>query len=223
MAGGSGAAIGAPGALGLLVLTESGIPVPIPADVLLLIVGERAAAGALPVMVAVGALALIAVMGTTVLFVLARGLGRGLIDRFGPRIGLTDGRRERVSDVLARHGLPALAVGRATPGLRTMTVVTAGSSGLPVVRVLSALFAGAIAFHLGHFVLGYLLGPLAREAIEHAQGPVLAVLAGLVVVGAIVWLVRRGRRSGAQAFTEGVCPACLALGYLAERASARRG
>jgi membrane protein DedA with SNARE-associated domain len=128
-----------------------------------------------------------------------------------------------VSDVLARRGLAALAVGRATPGLRTMTVVTAGGSGLPVVRALSALFVGAIAFHLGHFVLGYLLGPLARNAIEHAQGPALAVLAGLVVIGTIVWLVRRGRRSGAQAFTDGVCPACLALGYLAERQPVRRG
>jgi hypothetical protein len=33
----------------------------------------------------------------------------------------------------------------------------------------------------------------------------------------VFWLVRRGRRAGAQAWTEAACPACLALGLLSER------
>ena len=217
MAAGGGAVIGPLGALGLLVLSESGIPIPIPADVLLLVVGERAAAGALPLIAAVGALVLIAIVGTTALFVLARGPGRSLIDRLGPRIGLTTRRREQASGLLTRRGLPALVVGRATPGLRTVTVVTAGATAMPAARALPALIVGAIVFHLGHFGLGYLLGPFARDAVEHAQGPALAVLAGLVLVGVIVWLVRRGRRGAAQAITEGICPACLATGWLGER------
>ena len=71
-----GIGIGAPAALGLLVLTESGVPVLIPADVLLLLVGERAAAGVIPLWVVVAALVGIAVGGTTILFLLARGPGR---------------------------------------------------------------------------------------------------------------------------------------------------
>jgi membrane protein DedA with SNARE-associated domain len=212
-----GVGIGAPAALGLLVLTESGVPVLIPADVLLLLVGERAAAGAIPLAVVVAALVGIAVGGTTILFLLARGPGRALVDRLGPRIGITARRLDRASVLLERRGLPALAIGRATPGLRTVTVVSAGSSRLPAGRALPALFIGAIVFHLGHLVLGYLLGPLAWAAIESARGPALAVLAALVVVAAVVWFRRRGRRAGAQAFTEGICPACLAADWLAER------
>jgi hypothetical protein len=33
----------------------------------------------------------------------------------------------------------------------------------------------------------------------------------------VFWLVRRGRRAGAQAWAEAACPACLALAVLGER------
>ena len=55
---------GVTGSLGLLVLSECGIPMPIPADVLMLLVGERAAAGVLPLWLAALAFALIAAVGT---------------------------------------------------------------------------------------------------------------------------------------------------------------
>jgi membrane protein DedA with SNARE-associated domain len=97
---------GAPAAFGLLVLTESGFPVPIPADVLLLLVGERVAAGAVPPAVAVAALVGIAVLGTTTLFLLARGPGRAMVDRLGPRIGITAERLDRATVLLERRGLP---------------------------------------------------------------------------------------------------------------------
>jgi membrane protein DedA with SNARE-associated domain len=100
--------IGAPAAFGLLVLTESGFPVPIPADVLLLLllVGERVAAGAVPPAVAVAALVGIAVLGTTTLFLLARGPGRAMVDGLGPRIGITADRLDRATVLLERRGLP---------------------------------------------------------------------------------------------------------------------
>src|SRR5205807_340977 len=44
----AGPGFGVPALFGALVLIEAGVPLPIPGDVLMLLVGERAAAGALP-------------------------------------------------------------------------------------------------------------------------------------------------------------------------------
>jgi hypothetical protein len=47
------------------------------------------------------------------------------------------------------------------------------------------------------------------------------VLVGLVVIAALFWIVRRGSRRGAQAFTEAACPLCLVLGAAGEREAER--
>ena|GEM_PF-1527205 len=48
---------GLPGLFGLLLAMEAGVPVPVPGDVVMLLVGERVSAGALPLWLAAGALA----------------------------------------------------------------------------------------------------------------------------------------------------------------------
>ena len=69
----SAAAFGVPGLLGLLVVIEAGIPLPIPGDLLMLLVGERAAAGAFPLWAAAAGLELVGIVGTSALFFGVRG------------------------------------------------------------------------------------------------------------------------------------------------------
>ena len=127
---GAGSGAGAPGLLGLLLATEAGVPIPVPSDLVMLLLGERVSAGALPLWLAVLALELVALAGTAALFLAARGPGRALLTRAGPRLGLTGPRLARATGLLERRGWPALAAGRTTPGLRTVTVVAAASSGV---------------------------------------------------------------------------------------------
>jgi membrane protein DedA with SNARE-associated domain len=209
--------LGVPAALALLVPMEAGFPIPIPSDLVMLLVGERVAAGALPLWLAVIAFEAVAVVGTGLLFVACRGPGHALVARLGPRVGLTEQRQARATALVERRGRPALAVGRGTPGLRTVTVVAAGGSGLSLRRALPALVLGSSVFLQLHLFLGFFLGPLARHALDRAQGPALAVLGALVVGGVVFWLSRRGRRSGGQAFAEACCPACLTLAVLTQR------
>jgi len=216
------AGLGAPVALALLVPMEAGVPVPLPADLVMLIVGEQAAAGHIPLWVAVLAFEAIAVVGTTALYLLARGPGHALVRRVGPRLGLTEDRLARITGLISRRGRPALAVGRGTPGLRTVTVVAAGGTALEPRRSLPALVLGSSVFLQLHLVLGYLLGPAARDAIDDAKGPAVAVIAAVVLAALVFWLVRRGRRGGAEAMAEAACPACLALSLLGERAAGLR-
>jgi membrane protein DedA with SNARE-associated domain len=141
----------------------------------------------------------------------ARGPGRALLARVGPRLGLTGPRRARASALLERRGWPALTAGRTTPGLRTVTVVTAASAGIRAGRALPALVLGSSLFLQAHLLLGYALGPAARELLEQARGPVL-VAAAVVLAAVAVLLLARRRGRAARVMAEGACPACLALG-----------
>ena len=209
---GSGvAAAGVPVLFGALAVIESGVPLPIPGDVLMLVVGERAAANAIPIWLAVLGLEGVVLAGTVVLFVAARGPLKGLIARVGPRLGLTQQRLGRATNALEHRGQAAIAVGRATPSLRTLTVIATAASRLSAKRGLAWLVLGGTIFVQLHLVLGYLLGPVAEQIFKQAQVPVLIALGVLVIAGAAYWLIRHGRRRGAHAWSEATCPACIAL------------
>ena len=196
----------------LLLTGEAGIPIPLPTDLVALVLGERAAAGTLPIWLAFLGVEVVAVLGTVALYVACRGPGRAVITRLGPRVGLTEVRLDRVSGLVERRGRWAITAGRATPGLRTLTVVACGSSGVKPRAALPSLALGSSLFLQFHVVLGLVLGAAAREAIDRARGKAVVALIALAVLGAVVWLVRRGRRAGAQSFAEAACPACLAIG-----------
>jgi membrane protein DedA with SNARE-associated domain len=168
---------------------------------------------------AVAGLEVIAVVGTTALFLACRGPAHRIIARFGPRLGLTEARIRRAAAFAERRGRAGLAVGRGTPGLRTLTVIAAGVSGLSGRRALPALIVGSSVFLQFHLVLGLPLGPLADRAFNQAKGPALAVVAVLVGGALVFWRARRRKRAPA-AWREATCPACIGVSLLAERVPA---
>ena len=204
-------------ALVLLLPMEAGVPIPLPADLVMFTVGERVAAGKFPLWLAVTGFEVIAVTGTTALFLACRGPGHRLVTRFGSRLGLTEARIRRAAGFVETRGGPALVVGRGMPGLRTLTVVAAGVSGLSARRALPALFLGSSLFLQLHLVLGLLLGPLAVQAFDRAKGPALAVAAALVIGAFVIWRVRKGPRAAREAWAEAACPACIGISLLAAR------
>jgi membrane protein DedA with SNARE-associated domain len=204
-------------ALALLIPMEAGVPIPIPADLVMFTVGERVAAGAFPLWLAVIGFEVVSVIGTTALFLACRGPAHHLISRLGPRIGLSHARVSRGATFVETRGRSALAIGRGTPGLRTVTVLAAAASGLKWRRALPALILGSSVFLQLHLVLGLLFGPLADRAFNAAKGPALLALAVLVAGAFVFWRVRRGKRGGGEAWAEAACPACIGLGLIADR------
>jgi membrane protein DedA with SNARE-associated domain len=151
-------------ALVLLLPVEAGVPIPLSADLVMFTVGERVAAGRLPLWLAVVGFEVIAAIGTTALFVARRGSGHRIVARYGPRIGLTQERVRR------------------------------GVSGLSGRRALSALILGSSVFLQVHLVLGLLLGPLAARTFDQAKGPALGAVAVLAAGALVFWRARRRNR-----------------------------
>jgi hypothetical protein len=83
-----------------------------------------------------------------------------------------------------------------------VTVVAAASSGVRVGRALPALVLGSSLFLQAHLLLGYVLGPAARELMERARLPVLLV-AAVALVAVATLLLRRRRTRATRVLAEG--------------------
>src|SRR5919206_4514532 len=92
-------------ACAIMLIKAIGVPVPIPGDVILLPTAARAAEGKVLLWLAFVGLLLALTLGGTLQFLLARGPARRLVVHYGPRVGLTAQRLERVAGLVRRGGL----------------------------------------------------------------------------------------------------------------------
>jgi membrane protein DedA with SNARE-associated domain len=195
------------GLIGLLLVKEAGLPVPVPGDLLVLGAGIAAAsagasaAGAttVPALLLIGAILLAGFAGGCVQFALVRGAFRepllGVLTRFGVPRDRLDG----LAGWLRRRGATGVAVARVTPGVRVGATAASGLAGLPFAAFLPGLVAGNTVFVGGHFALGYVAGPATLGLVAGSGGIALAMGAfvGLAVLGALAWRVIRRRRAPA--------------------------
>jgi membrane protein DedA with SNARE-associated domain len=132
---------GEAGSLALLYLEESGLPLPVPGDVVLIYMGSQ---GVPFLLTLAGAVAVVAA-GSSNLYFFSR--------RFGPRLlaspsftsffYLSPTRLDRAQAWFERWGMLALIFGRHVPGLRIPLTFVAGSLGLPYRRFLPSIVISA--------------------------------------------------------------------------------
>lgn len=204
-------------ACGLMLVKAAGVPVPIPGDVILLTVAARAGQGKVLLWVAFVSLLAALILGGTGQFLLARGPARGLLSRFGPRLGLTPQRLATVAASVQRGGLLGIGLAVLTPGLRTAVIPACGLTGIPMKLFLPGLALGSTADLTLHFAIGYAGSSLLTSIVQPA--PLLAV-AILALLGLGAWLLVARRRhmsrgAAVNAWVQATCPVCLVVGSLA--------
>src|SRR5437870_1827331 len=113
----------------LILIEETGVPVPIPGDFLMLGLGVHARQGRVPLWQALLVMELATLIGASVLYLVASRAGRDLVYRYGRYIHLTPARLDQAEAWLIRRGTLAIVLGRITPGLRMATVIACGVFG----------------------------------------------------------------------------------------------
>jgi membrane-associated protein len=207
--------------VGLILVKETGVPVPVPGDLVVLGAGVAASRGDLDPAVALVALIGASVVGGTVQFGLLRSVARPAMLRLLARLG-SAGRVDAQTERLRRGGARGVALARVTPGLRIVAIAASALAGIPAAAFLSGLIVGNGLFIAAHFGLGFLLGEPVLRVVGGALGPVAFIGIGVAAVGAVGWAVlarRRGRRfdlEGAFAWADSCCPACLAIAATAD-------
>lgn len=216
------------GLLGLLLVKEAGLPVPVPGD--LLVIGAGAAVMGVPLvgLTVLAAILAVGYVGGSVQFLLARGALRRVLLDLLVRIGVPRTRLDSLADWLQRRGAGGVAVARATPGLRVGAIAAAGLAALGLPTFLAGLVVGNAVFVGGHFALGFLVGPAAVGLVAGggSVAVLVVVIGALAAFGAVGWSMLRRRRaptgmpaaptpegtgSAYGAWADAACPACLAI------------
>jgi membrane protein DedA with SNARE-associated domain len=143
-------------------LQALGLPMP-GTTVLIAAALYAAAENGLPIVGVVAAGGLGALAGTTVAFGVGRYGGERLLLRLGTRLRQSPDRVQRLRREFAAHGMAWLFIGRFISGLRNVTGLLAGASGMTLKRFLPVSAAAALAWALlnalgyywfGHAVVG---------------------------------------------------------------------
>ena len=152
---------------------------------------------------------------------LCRGPAHRIIARFGPRLGLTEARlRQRGRPSPRPAAAPGWRSGAPLPGLRTLTVVAAGASGLSRPARAARAHPGQQRVPPGPPGSGPAPRPAGRPGVRPGQGagpgrrpPCWPSRRWLF------WRARRRQQAGRRWMKPG-CPACIAVNLLAGRVPA---
>ena len=153
-------------------------------------------------------------LGGLAQFLLARGPARRVVVRYGARLGLTEGRLDRVAARMRQGGPLGIGLGVLTPGLRTAVIPACGLTGIPLKIFLPGLALGSAVDLALHFAIGLAGSSLLATIVQPSPILVVSVLA---LIGVAAWLVIARRRRASvglalTAWTQATCPVCLTLG-----------
>ena len=205
------------GLVGLILVKELGIPMPVPGDLLIIGAGAYLA----PDLVAAGAvLAAILLAGyigaSAQFFLFGTALRRPLLAGL-ERLGVGAARLEGLSDRFRKTGVRGVALTRMTPGVRIAVVPAAALAAIPYAVFLPGIIIGNGIFIAIHFGAGFIFGNYAREVVQRVSDPkvlTLIVLIVLAVVGLVALWLRRGPAKPADTYecwADCSCPACVAV------------
>lgn len=187
---------GAAASLGLLYVEESGVPMPVPGDLFVIYLGVLTHGSIGKWLLAWGAVVLVAVLGSSNLYFLARRFAPRLVNtRLGALLRVDERRRRYAERWFARWGVVAVIFGRHIPGFRIPITVVAGLLGFPYrafapsVAVSAAIWSGTwlwLGARYGGSVAGFF-----------AQNQWTLVVAGAVIVlGFAIVIVQVWRAAG---------------------------
>jgi membrane protein DedA with SNARE-associated domain len=202
----------------IMLLKEIGVPVPIPADLIMLGAAARAAQGRFPFIAVFLAILIPMFIGGMIQYAIAKGPGRRVIYQLGKIIGLTKERLNPAMERVRKGGSAAVAIGLTTPGVRIAIVPASGLANLPLAAFIPGLLVGSTFFLAWHFAIGYLSG-IALIVLSLPMPVLIGVLVAVIALGIIGWLyVRARRRANAietfAAWSDAACPACITLAVL---------
>jgi membrane protein DedA with SNARE-associated domain len=173
-----------------VVVALQALGVPLPGTTALIAAALYAAtAHGLPIVGVIAAGALGALVGTTAGFALGRWGGESLLLRIGGRLRQSPERVQQLRHEFAAHGGAWLFVGRFISGVRNVTGLLAGASGMPLSRFLPLSAAAATVWALVNALEYYWFGHALAGASTWVQ--VVMVCAGVAWMLFSLNLIRR--------------------------------
>ncbi len=177
----------------LLFIEESGIPLPLPGDTLILLAGAGVADGYVNRWIALVLVVAAVCCGSSILYWVSRLGGLPVVRRVARAVRISDERLDRFRDQLHRHPGKAIVIGRLIPGFRIITSAVAGTFAVPYpIFVLSSAVA-ALAWGAAYLLIGAFFHDAYRSLAHQLTPGPLALVVLAFVIAALVVLFRRRR------------------------------
>ena len=159
----------------------------------MLVGGVVAGQGEISIVTLIALVWFCAVAGDCTSYMLGRKLGRGFLERHGPRLKITEERLQTVEGFFDRHGGPTILIGRFIGLVRALAPFIAGASKMELRRFLAYDIVGAGLWSALFCLLGYFFWQ-SLGTVEKYIGAGAAAFTGLVVVGLAITFAVRLRR-----------------------------
>jgi membrane protein DedA with SNARE-associated domain/membrane-associated phospholipid phosphatase len=179
--------------VGVMAFLETGAFVGLvaPGETVVIAAGVIAGQGEIELIPLIGLVWVCAVLGDTTSFYIGQRLGRGFLERHGPRVKISHERLEQVEGYFDRHGGKTILIGRFIGLVRALAPFIAGASGLAYRRFLPYSVVGTGLWSTVFCVLGYIFWR-SFDKVAHYAGQ--AIFGFGLTVGVIVGIVVAYRR-----------------------------
>jgi membrane protein DedA with SNARE-associated domain/membrane-associated phospholipid phosphatase len=179
--------------VGVMAFLETGAFVGLiaPGETVVIAAGVIAGQGEIELIPLIGLVWFCAVLGDTTSFYIGQRLGRGFLERHGPRVKISHERLEQVEGYFDRHGGKTILIGRFIGLVRALAPFIAGASGLAYRRFLPYSVVGTGLWSTTFCVLGYIFWR-SFDKVAHYAGQ--AIFGFGLTVGVIVGIVVAYRR-----------------------------
>lgn len=176
--------------------------IPIPSEITMPFGGLMAASGDLNLWLVglVGAVANL--VGSWIAYAVGVTGGRAVVLRYGRYLRIRPHDLDRAEDWFKRYGDRAVFWSRLLPVVRTFISLPAGAARMELVRFSVYSFLGSLPWSLGLAYGGYALGRNWEKLADNVEVAAFAI-AGILVVGAVVLVVRARRRRRARSAMAG--------------------
>jgi membrane protein DedA with SNARE-associated domain len=176
-----------------VMLENAGVPVP--GETILLIAGYFASTGKFHLGFVMLIAATGAVIGDNIGFAIGHHFGRSVLLRIGRFFFLTPKRLAHMENYFEHHGNKTIMVARFITGLRVFAALLAGASKMPWRVFIVYNVAGAVLWSVVITTLGYLFGQSLPLLVKWVGWSGTILLIAAIVIGIVVWRVRKHRRS----------------------------
>ncbi len=178
-----------------ILLEESGIPMPLPADIAMALAGYRVAQGQMSILEAFAIGQVATLTGSSLLFWVGRRGGRPLLARYGKYLFISPERLDQAERLITRHGPLVVIIGRQIPGLRLASPLACGVFRVPYRVFLPAMFVGSTVYIGAFIALGIYGGPTVFTYFQSHAFPVRFIVASALLIGSVAILRVLSRRA----------------------------
>lgn len=173
----------------LLVLEESGIPLPIPGDVYIAYTGYLVSKGSIPYLSAFIILLLSVLVGASILYYLSSRYGQLIVLKFGRYIHLNERKLFTVEKKFRKYGIWVIIFGRHVPGFRVPITVFSGMSGISYKTFILGTFISVIFWIAFYLSVGQQLGTKILNLLHaHYSYYILLLIPFLVFISFFIYI-----------------------------------